>query len=127
MKKILALACGLFLAACSPDKASDIKGNNYILLDAPEGMEISLSFDAEAPKFYGQAVNRYFGNYELNGDKIKFSAIGSTMMAAPEPMMNAETNYFKALDNVETIRFDNGNLILSGGDTTLKFQPAETK
>ena len=90
-------------------------------------MEISLSFDAEAPKFYGQAVNRYFGNYELNGNKIKFSAIGSTMMAAPEPMMKAETDYFKALDNVETIRFDNGNLILSGDGTTLKFQLAETK
>lgn len=51
MKKLCALFLGLMLAACSKDPASQIKGNDYILLDAPEGMEISLSFDAEAPKF----------------------------------------------------------------------------
>lgn len=113
------------LAACSKDPASQIKGNDYILLDAPEGMEISLSFDAEAPKFYGQAVNRYFGNYELNGDKIKFSAIGSTMMAAPESMMKAETEYFKNLGNIETVSFEDGNLVLKGGDTTLKFEQVD--
>lgn len=84
-----------------------------------------LSFDAEAPKFYGQAVNRYFGNYELNGDKIKFSAIGSTMMAAPEPMMKAETEYFKNLGNIETVSFEDGNLVLKGGDTTLKFEQVD--
>ena len=117
MKKLCALFLGLMLAACSKDPASQIKGNDYILLDAPEGMEISLSFDAEAPKFYGQAVNRYFGNYELNGDKIKFSAIGSTMMAAPE--------YFKNLGNIETVSFEDGNLVLKGGDTTLKFEQVD--
>ena len=125
MKKLCALFLGLMLAACSKDPASQIKGNDYILLDAPEGMEISLSFDAEAPKFYGQAVNRYFGNYELNGDKIKFSAIGSTMMAAPEPMMKAETEYFKNLGNIETVSFEDGNLVLKGCDTTLKFEQVD--
>ena len=127
MKKVFALVCGLFLAACNQNSTQDIKGNEYVLIDAPEGMEISLSFDAEAPKFYGQAVNRYFGNYELKDGSIKFSAIGSTMMAAPEPMMNAETEYFKNLDNIDTIRFENDNLILSGKDTELKFQKIDVE
>ncbi len=122
MKKICVLIFGLMLAACSKDHTAKIKGNDYILLNAPEGMEISLSFDAEAPKFYGQAVNRYFGSYELDGSKIKFSAIGSTMMAAPEPMMKAETEYFQNLDMVENISFENGDLVLSGGGVNLKFE-----
>ncbi len=122
MKKICAFVFGLMLAACSKDPAAEIKGNDYVLLNAPEGMEISLSFDAEAPKFYGQAVNRYFGGYEINGGKIKFSAIGSTMMAAPEPMMKAETEYFQNLGKVENISFDNGDLVLSGDGVNLKFE-----
>lgn len=122
MKKICALVLGLMLAACNKEATPEIKGNDYILLDAPEGMEITLSFAPDASEFYGQAVNRYFGNYKLDGNKIKFSTVGSTMMAAPEPMMNAETNYFKALDNIENISIENGNLILSGDNSKLKFQ-----
>lgn len=125
MKKICALAFGLMLAACSKSPADAVKGNEYVLLDAPEGMEISLGFDAEAPKFFGQAVNRYFGNYKLDGNKIKFSAIGSTMMAAPEPMMKAESQYFQNLGVIDTITVDENGLTLSGGDVTLKFEPVD--
>ncbi len=125
MKKLCALFLGLMLFACSKDSALPIKGNDYVLLDAPEGMEISLSFDAEAPKFYGHAVNRYFGNYELNDNRIKFSAIGSTMMAAPEPMMKAETEFFKNLGEIETISFEEGYMVLKGNDTTLKFEQVD--
>ncbi len=122
MKKIYILLLGLMITACNQNISDQIKGNDYVLQNTPEGMEISLSFDAQEPKFYGQAVNRYFGNYELNDHTIKFSAIGSTMMAAPEPMMKAETDYFKNLGNIETISFENENLILSGKDTTLIFE-----
>lgn len=125
MKKICALVLGLMLAACSKNPAEQIKGNDYVLIDAPEGMEISIGFDNEAPKFYGQAVNRYFGNYEIDGNKIKFSAIGSTMMAAPEPMMKAETEYFQNIGNIENIKIEGNKLILSGGDTKLEFEQVE--
>ncbi len=125
MKKLCAFVLGLMLAACSKNPAEQIKGNDYVLIDAPEGMEISIGFDSEAPKFYGQAVNRYFGNYEIDGNKIKFSAIGSTMMAAPEPMMKAETEYFQNIGKIENIKLEGNKLILSGDDTTLEFEQVD--
>ena len=125
MKKLCALVLGLMLAACGQKPAEQIKGNEYVLMNAPEGMEISIGFDAEAPKFYGNAVNRYFGSYEIEGNKIKFSAIGSTLMAAPEPMMKAETEYFKNIDAVENINIEGNKLILSGGDVKLEFEKVE--
>ena len=125
MKKLCALVLAVLLAACTKNPAEQIKGNDYVLIGAPEGMEISIGFDSKAPKFYGQAVNRYFGNYEINDNKIKFSAIASTMMAAPEPMMKAETEYFKNIGNVENITIEGNKLILSGDNTKLEFELVE--
>jgi len=112
----------MFLFGCEKGISGQIKGNLYLLDNAPENMEISLGFDKDEPKFYGQAVNNYFGSYSLNDNKIKFSMVGSTMMAAPEPMMKAENEYFNSLGEMTNIRLENGRLILSGDNKELVFR-----
>lgn len=123
MKNIWAAILCALVIGCAPK--GELKGHDYILLDAPQGMEITLGFDGEGGKFYGRAVNNYFGSYTLDANKIKFSMVGSTMMAAPEPLMNAETQYFKALSEVSEITFDGKKIVLSNGDAKMVFEQAE--
>lgn len=44
-----------------------------------------MVFHSENERLAGNGgCNTFFGNYALNGDKLGFSAMGSTMMACPE-------------------------------------------
>ena len=79
-------------------------------------MEITLGFDKEAPRYFGKAVNNYFGNYEQKDNKLTFSPAGATMMAAPVPLMKAESEYFAFLATVESFEIKGKQLILSGKD-----------
>lgn len=65
-------------------------------------------------KLSGNAsCNRYFGSYTLKNDQLKIgSPMGSTMMMCAEALMDQEGRMMKALEAVETLRFDNGLLIL---------------
>ena len=67
-------------------------------------------------RFYGKAVNNYFGSYEQKESSIKFSQVGSTMMAAPEPLMKAESAYFALLPTINSFSLKGKNLILSTQD-----------
>ena len=114
MKKLLTAAFALvLLAACS--KASDsFSGKEYKLVDAPDNAEITIAFDKDGSRFYGQsAVNRYFGSYKKDGNKLTLGPIGSTMMAGPGHLMAAEREYMQFLPQVATYRLDGNRLILS--------------
>lgn len=122
MKKLCLLMLCAALFGCGKEISPQIKGNIYLLTDAPENMEITLGFDQNESRFFGRAVNNYFGSYKLEGNTIKFSAIGSTMMAAPEPMMRAETEYFNTLSGIDKISLQKDTLTLSGNGKTLVFR-----
>lgn len=114
MKKLLAAAFALvLLAACS--KASDsFSGKEYKLTDASDNAEITIAFDKDGSRFYGQsAVNRYFGSYKKDGNKLTLGPIGSTMMAGPENMMKAESAYLQFLPEVVSYKLDGKKLVLS--------------
>lgn len=123
MKKLFLALMAVTLAGCG-NKTEHLNGNLY-KTDGGADLEISLGFDENGKDFHGQAVNNYFGSYQANGGKIKFSLGGSTMMAAPEPMMEAETAYFQFLDSAETYKFENGKLIISSPDKTMTFEPTD--
>lgn len=117
MKKLLSvLICVLTIAGCFKDAPVDLKGKNFKTQDSETKMEITLGFDKEAPRYFGKAVNNYFGNYEQKDNKLTFSPAGATMMAAPVPLMKAESEYFAFLATVESFEIKGKQLILSGKD-----------
>lgn len=124
MKKFtLPILCALiFGCQQNTDSASAVKGHEYLLLDAPAGLEISLGFDGSSNDFHGQAINNYFGSYSLNGSKIRFSLAGSTMMSGPREQMQAEREYFINLDQMDTITVEGNQLQLQGKGKTLRFK-----
>lgn len=114
MKKILYLFSFLFLlSACGNDNTTFVD-NAYKLRNAKNGAEITLGFDGKENRYFGRAaINRYFGTYKTEGNKLTLGMAGSTMMAGPEPLMAAERDYLQFLPQIVTYRLDGNLLILS--------------
>ena len=80
---------------------------------------------SDSSAVYGSAgCNRFFGNYEMDGDKLKFSPLGATRMACPD--LQLETEFFKALETVDTYSIKDGLLSLKSKDKVVAvFNKAE--
>lgn len=116
MKKIVAVFFSfLFVVGCLA-KNETFKGKEYQLQNAENKAEISLAFSAKENRFFGKAVNNYFGSYTLEGNNITFGPAGSTMMMGPRPLMDAESNYLKLLPKVKTVSLDGKKLVLKTDD-----------
>ena len=111
---ILALALvGIVAAAgCISSAAnSDTPVGEWII----SGTDVTLSLKADGT-FAGQSyVNRYFGEYTLDGNKIVFNLGGSTMMFGPD--MEKEDAFFAALNGEHTYEIVDGKLVLENGLT----------
>ena len=114
MKKIVYVLSLLFiLSACGNDNTTFVD-NAYKLRNAKNGAEITLGFDGKENRYFGRAaINRYFGTYKTEGNKLNLGMAGSTMMAGPEPLMAAESEYLQFLPQIVTYRLDGNLLILS--------------
>ena len=110
MKKAFILL--LFLSACKPEPT--LKGQEFVLRQ-PD-MEITLSFDAHENRYFGKAVNNYFGTYQINGNTISFGPTASTMMMGPEEDMELESRYFDNLSQVQNYTLTPDALTLTSGD-----------
>ena len=91
--------------APGPKDAFNLSGSEWSLEDigghAVDHGQATLAF-SEAGKIAGNgSCNRFFGSAEINGNSIKFSALGSTRMACPEEVMNQEAKYLEALQAAE--------------------------
>ena len=105
-------ACMLSLAACgdsAPDAAA-LRGANFV--SNQPGATITLSFEPEEMKAFGRVVNLYNGPYSVDGNKIKFGEMASTMMMGPMDAMETEQEYFRFLSTVENYELANGRLVL---------------
>lgn len=113
MKKAFILL--LFLSACKPEPT--LKGQEFILRQ-PD-LEITLSFDGHENRYFGKAVNNYFGTYQTNGNTISFGPTASTMMMGPEEDMTLEADYFEDLSKVQSYSLTPNTLTLTSenGDT----------
>lgn len=121
-KKLLSiLIMALGLTACA--KSENIKGNEYVLLDAPNGAEITLMFSDTDNRASGKVVNRYFGTYTIDGNKLTFGPMASTMMMGPEPLMQAEYQYLQDLPKTVSYEATSNGLTLNLSDNRqLKFK-----
>jgi basic membrane protein A len=125
--------------AQEPERISvaDLAGTNWTLLEldvdqpAPPDTEVTLSFTQDQLSGFG-GCNNYSGSFSLSDDNPFVMTIGpvaSTQMACPEPILNQETAYLTALQNVSQWGYLVGKLALSydngqGGYGTLLFAPA---
>lgn len=113
MKKLLSLVFAvLIMAGCSAESGGSFKGKEYKLTYAEDGANITLGFSATEDKYYGRAVNNYFGSYGIDGNDIKFGPAGATMMMGPQKLMEIESNYFKTLPKVRSFKVYSNKLVL---------------
>ena len=91
----------------------------------------TLQFDAAKKSANGfSGVNRYFGGYEKDGDKLKFGALAGTRMAGPPEAMQAESAFLAVLASVSQWQIADGVLALqSEGKVVARFtaRPAAEK
>lgn len=112
MKTLLILIgmIGLGFTSCdSADKKVDLTGMKWVLqtLDGKkvdlqeERSQVYIQFNATDKRAIGMAgCNRFFGGYELDGTKLKFSQMGATRMACPD--MQVESAFFKVLESTDS-------------------------
>jgi len=55
-------------------------------------------------------INRYFGQYSINGVSLTMTGIGSTLMAGPEPLMDQESSYLQLLSAVTSYQLSGTSL-----------------
>jgi heat shock protein HslJ len=77
---------------------------------------VSLTFSED--RAYGNAgCNHWFASYQLEGQKLRFSQIGSTRKMCAEHIMKQEQHFLELLSKIE--RWDVSNI------DQLRFWPAE--
>lgn len=123
--KIKALAFGamaLALAACGDggQNPAELRGESFIANG--NGTDITLSFDENEMRFYGQVVNLYNGDYKAAGNHIKFDQGATTLMMGPADAMATEREYFQFLNTVEKYNLNNDTLTLIGNGQTMTFK-----
>ncbi len=106
----------LALAACGDNAQNPaaLRGTNFIANG--NGTNITLAFDANEMRFYGQVVNLYNGSYTAHGDSIKFDQGAMTMMMGPRDAMATEREYFEFLSTVEKYNLNAGTLTLTANN-----------
>ena len=118
MKKIFySIATILLLQGCANNSTQPLKGNEYV----SNNLGFTLAFDKVENKFYGKAVNNYFGIYTLNGANIKLELQGSTMMMGAPDEMERETKYFNNLNEINSYSISGDTLTLKGKDQEIVF------
>ncbi len=132
MKKILSLVLvimgTLFAVSCGGNTSNttstentaaavvtvnDLLGKEYSLTNMYEGKEVTIAFSNTNMLGGKSAVNNYFTEFSLDGNKIKLNALASTKMAGPEEDMAVETEYLQILNGADTISLDGDVLTIT--------------
>ncbi len=110
------------MRGCGGDPSSLLVGRTWQVTalgtaDLIEPERLSLNFINPGRVAGSSGCNRLVGGFTLTGEGLQFGAMGSTMMACPDPLMEQERRMLDALEQVT--RFDiseDGALQLIGGD-----------
>ncbi len=84
------------------------------------GHRITLTIEGDSATG-GAACNRYGGTIRIDGDSLSLGGITATEMGCQPAVMSSEEAYLAALRLVDTLRRDGAVLVLSGGETVLRF------
>ena len=89
------------------------------------GSEITATFDSAEKVVSGTAgCNHYFGDYEVDGNRLSLSSVGSTEMACMEPqgVMEQEQRYLNTLLAAESYQISGEQLQITAGNDVLTFR-----
>lgn len=122
MKKILlTILAALFVSGCAIDSQKLEYDVTYItewIGDEPVVGRNPVSLTFSQDRAYGNAgCNHWFASYQLDGQQIRFSQIGSTRKMCAEHLMKQEQHFLQLLSQIE--RWDISNI------DQLRFWPAE--
>ena len=109
------------LAACSGDQSS-LSGTSWKLTSWPErtpipaGVTITTRFSVSTVS--GESgSNSYSGEYTADaGGGFKAGPLAGTMMAGPQPAMDAEAAYLRRLEAARSYAVSGGTLVLKDAD-----------
>lgn len=83
----------------------------------PEEVEVSLRFDLDGRLSGRGGCNRFMASFEIAQETLDIGPAAATMMACPEPMMQAERAFFDALEMIDGFDIGSeGQLVLKAGD-----------
>lgn len=87
--------------------------------------EVFIQFNETEKRANGRAgCNRFFGNYEMDGDLLKFSPMGATRMACPD--LEIESDFFKMIELVDHFSIKNNQLLfMQKGKVLAEFKKGE--
>lgn len=116
MRRALLFAAGLTgLAGCAshdapPRLQQDITYLAEWIGEAPVTgrRPLSLTLSGEARAYGNAGCNHWFANYQLDGDRLRFSDIGSTRRQCSETVMQQERHFLEQLGRIE--RWDISNI-----------------
>jgi len=129
MKKIILLVMALFILTACSNASADIAGEWKLISygDAINptptipNVDTSIKFDSNGQIGGNVGCNTFGGTYEVNGDKITFSSIMSTLMFCEETSAQEQAVLSILSDNVSLqIQMQGDTLtITSTGGTTV--------
>lgn len=110
-----------------PNLKQELNGREFKILGDEYNKEVSIGF--EGNRFFGYSgINRYFGQYEINGGKLVIEDMGLTKMAGKEQDMILELKFLTILKDNKSIKLEGDKLILiSNEDFKLEFKDVNAK
>ncbi|MEI0798112.1 META domain-containing protein [Brachyspira intermedia] len=96
----------------------DLLGKEYSLTNMYEGKEVTIAFSDTNMLGGKSAVNNYFTEFSLDGNKLKLNTLASTKMMGPEEDMAVETEYLQILNGADTISLDGDVLTITTASGT---------
>jgi heat shock protein HslJ len=94
------------------------------ILEGGDGQTLTLE-DGRAHGSGG--VNRFAGEYTIDGDRLALGPLAATRMAGPPEANRAELAFFAALERAARVTVAGGRLVLADADGAelLRFVPAQ--
>jgi heat shock protein HslJ len=130
MKRILFVlfVIGLILAACASQPATPVTGTWYVVSYGPTSsptptlpdLNRSIIFDGKGTINGNVGCNSFRGTYALEGTKITFQPMVSTMLACtPDLIMKQEQSTLRVLSGSADFKVEGRYLTISKNDETL--------
>jgi putative lipoprotein len=130
MKKylLLLLMISLTVSACTAERPSvSLTGSWKLTSYGPAGaptpavanVEAGLTFNTDGTVTGNSGCNSFGGSYAVNGDKVTFKEIISTLMACDDPRMAQEEAVHKVLTDTATFKIEGNTLTLTNNGMVL--------
>lgn len=138
--RLVAMVLGLGLAvaamsACATASSPPASGDREALVGPEWRLEdllgggvvdrsrVTLTLSSDGAAAGAGGCNRYFGTWSVDGGKLSFGKMGSTMMACVPALMEQESKYLRALESASSYSFTaDGALVVATVKGPLRFR-----